>query len=179
MKKWLHKKFMSKIELILLLAIVAVLFMMYGGLTILKIGIRSGVVSGTSMEKTLTEGTRLLFVDYKFKEIKRGDIVSIFVKMNGKNANIIKRVIALPNETIHIQGNRVYINGNLLEEPYAYYIEDSEDNLTLTLKENEYFVMGDNRIISQDSRTLGGIPKDFIVGIVIKIKETKTDFNSD
>jgi signal peptidase I len=151
----------------LILILLAIASSLYGGDTILKIGVSHSVVSGQSMENTLSDGTKLLFINDDFKGIKRGDIVSVLAYEYEKKIHIIKRVIAMPNETIHIKGNKVYINGDLLEEPYAYYSGPSEDVLTITLLEGEYFVMGDNRLHSGDSRVFGPVPKENILEVLL------------
>ena len=118
------------------------------------------------MEKTLTDGTKLLMKMADGITLKRGDIVSFSLNINDKEASVMKRIIALPNETIHINGSEVYINDQLLDEPYAYYSETSELNLTLTINEGGYFVMGDNRNNSMDSRDpqVGSIKRKDLIG---------------
>jgi len=87
---------------------------------------------------------------------------------NGEEIEVVKRVIGLPGETILIKGDKVYINGKLLEEPYALYDHIGDDNIEIQIRENEYFVMGDNRYESGDSREYGPIPKENISYILIK-----------
>ena len=111
------------------------------------------------MEKTFSDGTKILVVNASIGEIKRGDLVSVGVEdpIYGY-CHYAKRIIGLPNETINI-------------EPYAYYREESVDDFTFKLGENQYFIMGDNRSNSYDSRGIGPIDKDDIVSIIWKYKE--------
>jgi len=171
--KSLHEKSIPKPLFILTLFCVSMASLATGGMTTIKIGIQHGIVSGQSMEKTLSNGTKLLLINDDLKGIKRGDIVSILAYINGKRSNIMKRVIALPNDTIEIIGTNVYVNGNLIDEPYAYYSGSSKDSLSLTLHEDEYFVMGDNRLESQDSRHFGPVPKENILQVLLKAKNSR------
>lgn len=130
-------------------------------------------VDGNSMYPTLKDGDSLLVekVSYHFSDIKRFDIVVFphFDKDKNKEVYYIKRVIALPGETVLIKDGKIYINGIVLEENYGYYsngqvmngYDASED---IILDENEYFVMGDNRNNSLDSRKIGPVKKDIIIG---------------
>ena len=121
------------------------------------------LVNGSSMDDTLKDG-QLVIVNkyiYRFDDIKRFDIVVVNNKEDGDK--IIKRIIALPNETIEYKNNKLYINNNLITTNIKF--KDTEDFKTET-KDNEYFVMGDNRIVSKDSRMLGPFNKDDIVGRV-------------
>ena len=94
-------------------------------------------------------------------EPKRFDIV--VVKNNDSHDKIIKRVIGLPNETIEYRDNNLYINGELVETNIKF--KDTDDFIATT-QDNEYFVMGDNRPVSKDSRMLGNFTKNDIVGRV-------------
>lgn len=127
-------------------------------------------VSGHSMEPTLHDGESLLIekVTYRFKDAERFDII-VFPYRYGNEEYFIKRVIGLPGETVRIdtEGN-IYINDVLLEEHYgAEIIQDPQRALEgVTLGEDEYFVMGDNRNHSMDSRdpSVGNINKKDILG---------------
>ena len=121
------------------------------------------IVDGASMDKTLEDGQLVLinkFV-YRFNDIERFDIVVVSNEQD--NDKIIKRVIGLPNETITYQNNHLLINGELIETDYDF--ADTED-FTKTTGDNEYFVLGDNRKVSKDSRYLGNFGKDKILGKV-------------
>ncbi len=127
-------------------------------------------VSGSSMEHTLQDGDSLLVdkLSYRFKDPERFDIV-IFPYQYGDDQYFIKRVIGLPGETVRIDyyGN-IYINGEVLEEHYGAEIIDDPGRAEqdITLGEGEYFVMGDNRNHSMDSRepSVGNINKKDILG---------------
>ena len=119
------------------------------------------MVSGESMVPTLSGGELMLLKKYD-TDYERFDIV--VVNKNVEGDNLIKRVIGLPNETIKYRNNNLYINGEKLEDVYAY--GDTGNFREITLGEDEYFLMGDNREISLDSRTLGIIKKSEIEGTV-------------
>jgi len=127
------------------------------------------VVSGSSMYPTFENGQYLIVdeISYKFKDPQRGDVV-IFRYPNDIKKFFIKRIIGLPGEKININGSDVTIfnkenkNGLKLDQPYVK--NTSNNDLVLELKENEYYVMGDNRIASSDSRSWGPLEKKLIVG---------------
>ena len=172
MKEYLRKKQLNKALFILIISLFSLASFMLGGITILKLGVYSSVINGSSMEKTFSDGTKILVVNASLGEIKRGDLVSVGVEdpIYGY-CHYAKRIIGLPNETINIKEKNVYIDDNILEEPYAYYREESVDDFTFKLGENQYFIMGDNRSNSYDSRGIGPIDKDDIVSIIWKYKE--------
>lgn len=127
-------------------------------------------VIGDSMNTTLADKDKLIinkFV-YHFTDPKRFDI--IVFKQNGKEHSYynIKRIIGLPGETIFIQDGTIYINDNLLEEDINVELMNNGGlaDETITLENNEYFVLGDNRNNSEDSRfaNIGNVVKEDIVG---------------
>lgn len=119
------------------------------------------IVDGTSMNYTLNEDEVLLLRKFD-RSYEYGDIVVI--KREEENDLIIKRVIALPNDTISCQNSVVYVNGKPLEEDYVKGVTfDFEE---IVVPENHYFVMGDNRMRSDDSRRMGPISKENIIGTV-------------
>jgi signal peptidase I len=120
-------------------------------------------VNGASMDKTLEDGQIVLLnkIDLIINNPKRFQIVVI--KNDTDHDRIIKRIIALPNETIKYSNNKLYINDKVVEEKYEHgYTDDFE----YTTKENEYFVLGDNREVSKDSRYFGAFNKKDIIGSV-------------
>ena len=132
-------------------------------------------VVGSSMEKTLLPDDVLWveMVSHFFRGYQRGDIVILDAsEMHGRTEpenRFVKRVIALPYETITIEGGMVYINGALLNEPYlaegiTTLVAGTSESFSLTLGTDEYFCMGDNRPRSLDSRILGPFTIDRIKG---------------
>lgn len=116
-------------------------------------------VDGTSMNKTLADGDILLL--YKLAKIDRFDIVVLDEEYDDEI--IIKRIIGLPGETVEIKDGDVYINDILMpDDEYAY--GDTSDYDKITLGNDEYFILGDNRLISKDSRYFGAVKKDDIMG---------------
>jgi len=131
-------------------------------------GIRTGVV-GTSMEPVLMNGEEVLIdrVIYQFSSPKRGDII-VFRPNGNLNVHLyVKRVIGLPGETIQIKDGKVYINGSEYTEDVADYTEDpgiiAEE---MVLGPEDYFVLGDNRANSEDSRSanIGNVTRGIIEG---------------
>lgn len=126
------------------------------------------IVSGSSMVPTF-ENSQYLIVDqisYRFEKPHRGEVV-IFRYPNDPSKFFIKRIIGLPGETVNIKGSSVTItqtNGQeiTLDEPYVK--NESENQMKVQVGENEYFVMGDNRAASSDSRYWGNLNESYIVG---------------
>jgi signal peptidase I len=141
------------------------------------------VVSGASMEPTFHTGEYLIVdqLSYELGDPKRGDVI-IFKYPLIPSRFFIKRVIALPGESIKITGNKVEIKevGSdsfvTLEEPYVEFPKESV--VETTLASDEYFVMGDNRLASLDSRSWGPLKESFIVGkaFVRLFPVSKVDF---
>lgn len=140
-------------------------------------GIRTFVVQtffipSASMEPTLKIGDRILVdkLSYRLHGVHRGDIV-VFGKPPGENdptiTDLVKRVIGLPGDTIASQEGKVYIDGKPLTESYLPAGTVTTGITPQTIPPNEYFVMGDNRSDSQDSRYFGPISKSLIVGRVV------------
>ena len=119
------------------------------------------IVSGESMVPTLDGGELMLLKKYD-TNYERFDIV--VVNKNVEGDNLIKRVIGLPGETIKYRNNKLYINDEEIEDIYAY--GETGNFKEITLGSDEYFLMGDNREISLDSRSLGIIKKQEIEGTV-------------
>lgn len=128
------------------------------------------VVKGSSMEPNFYEKDYLIVdeITYRFKEPQRGDIIVFKYKDENKSEYLIKRIVGLPGDTVIIRDGKVFINNNLgelvLEEPYLPIDRETMGNLSEEIKENNYFVLGDNRAVSLDSRYFGQINKDTIVG---------------
>ncbi|HAR84818.1 MAG TPA: signal peptidase I [Clostridium sp.] len=120
-------------------------------------------VEGISMYPTLNEyHDKVILEKYKqfTDDYDRGDIVVVKLE----NRNIIKRVIGLPNESIEIKNSDVYINGELFEEPYLDDSVKTYPDMTIKIPSDSIFVMGDNREYSLDSRSIGAIKIDDIMG---------------
>ena len=126
-------------------------------------------VSGHSMEATLHDGDNLIVdkLSYHFREPKRFEII-VFPYRHKENTYYIKRIIGLPGETVQVKDGYVYINGEKLDENYG--LEVMEDagiaSEPIELGEDEYFVLGDNRNHSSDSRdpSVGILHRDELIG---------------
>lgn len=127
------------------------------------------VVEGESMHPTFESGDYLIIdqLTYRFEEPKRGDVV-VFRYPNDTKIFYIKRIIGLPGETVHIQKGKTSItraDGTELTLDESYVVaEDATYTLDTTLGTDQFFVMGDNRPRSSDSRTWGVLPKEDIMG---------------
>ena len=115
-------------------------------------------VSGVSMDPTLSDGEIMLL--YKLSDIKRNNIVVI--DSGSEDGYLIKRVIALPGETIEYSNDTLYINGKKVSDKYGD--GKTEDFEKIKLNDDEFFVMGDNRVWSKDSRMIGPVKADDIIG---------------
>jgi signal peptidase I len=125
-------------------------------------------IEGNSMERALSDQERVIITKLGVKNnINRYDIVVLY-KPDEPKKSIIKRVIGLPAEIIEIREGDVYINGRRLPEPYLPKEKDimfrSINMKPLLIQEDHYFVIGDNRTVSQDSRIFGPVPQKYIYG---------------
>lgn len=139
---------------------------------LIVIGIRqflytSVTVSGQSMEPTISHDERMIVT--KFQSVQRFDIVIFYAPQ--LNDRFIKRVIGLPGDEIEMKDDQLYINGQLFEEPYVATLkakrhrgERLTENFKITVPENAYFVLGDNRKNSRDSRQMGTIDQKYVIG---------------
>jgi len=123
-------------------------------------------VEGTSMLPQLEDQDRL-FIDkiaYKVGEIRHGDVV-VFEYPRDHSKSYIKRIIAMPGDSLRIDHGRVYVNGKRLPESYVpTRFEDDRSESEMVLPPNEYWVMGDHRSISSDSRDFGPVDRRLIYG---------------
>ncbi|MBV8162309.1 MAG: signal peptidase I [Acidimicrobiia bacterium] len=126
-------------------------------------------IPSDSMNPTLVQRDRVLVnkLSYHFHDVHRGDIV-VFSRPPGENdpqiKDLIKRVIGLPGDTIEGRDGQILINGRVLHEPYTATNSPMSDFSPRTVPAGHYFVMGDNRGNSKDSRVFGPISKSLIVG---------------
>jgi signal peptidase I len=146
-----------------------------------------------SMENNLLIGDHLLVNKFVFgpaaaperavlpmRDIRRGDVV-VFKYPDEPERDFIKRVIGLPGETLELRNKRVYVDGEPLDEPYVHFLDPSHFAQEVTsfdvrerygpvrVPDTQYFVMGDNRDNSQDSRYWGFLPRDYIKGRALMI----------
>ena len=136
---------------------------------VFSVGMRTSVI-GDSMEPILSNGQEILMnrVIYRLSSPNRGDVVVFLPNGNQNSHYYVKRVVGLPGETIQIQEGNVYINGVLLEEDeeFSKMIDAGIAQNELELATDEFFVLGDNRNSSEDSRSgnIGAVKKDTIIG---------------
>lgn len=158
---WLSiKEFIMDLIKLLVVVVVILFFMIY----IVSVT----QVVGNSMYSTLKDGDVLILnkFKYRFFDIKRGDIISL---ENDDTKYLIKRVIGLPGDSISIKDNTLYINGevyieNYLEEGLVYDDFELSSLGYQVIPDDMYFVLGDNRADSVDSREIGLVSKDDIIG---------------
>lgn len=122
-----------------------------------------GNVEGSSMEPTLYDGDKVII--NRLVEPEVGDIIVFELE----DRSLIKRVIGVPGDKVIIKDSKVYVNGDLIEEPYIKDVEfDSGQYSDTILDEGVYYVMGDNRNDSFDSRYFGTVSEEQIVGVTNK-----------
>ncbi len=121
-------------------------------------------VVGQAMAPNLNDGDKV-FMSKRIDELKRGDIV-VLLYPRDQSKSYIKRIIGLPGETIEINNGKVSINGKLLDEPYLDPKLAAHDTMVLSVvvPADQYFVLGDNRDNSSDSRYWGTVPRNLIYG---------------
>ncbi len=160
--KELMKSILSFLKEIIIAVIIAFLIMQV---------IKPTIVKEASMQPTLYENNYLILnkLAYKVGEPERGDIIVFHTNLtqeNGQEKLLIKRVIGLPGETITIEGGKVYVNDKELEEDYIKDGYTDGTILNLKVPEGEMFVMGDNRVVSIDSRVsqVGTVKIDEVLG---------------
>ncbi|HTD85016.1 MAG TPA: signal peptidase I [Candidatus Binatia bacterium] len=130
------------------------------------------VVQGRSMMPTLEDGDRCLLnrLSYLYTTPKRGDLVVL--RDRGESDLAVKRIVALPGENVRVTHGIILVNGHRLPEPYlesgTMTILPSGGDETYQLRDTEYFVLGDNRAESEDSRYYGPIARNKLVGTLIK-----------
>ena len=123
-------------------------------------------VEGTSMNPLLSDQERI-FINkfiYRFEPIGRGDVVVFWYPLD-RSKSFIKRVVGLPGETVEIRAGNVYVNGRELPDQYvpSGYL-DGSNYPARRIPQGEYFVMGDHRDSSNDSRVFGSVPRSYIYG---------------
>ena len=133
--------------------------------------VKPTIVKESSMAPTLYENNYLLLARqiYRFEKPQRGDIIvfhSDLVTAGGKEKLLIKRIIGLPGDVITIANGNVYLNGNKLTEPYIKDGTTDGEIIDFEVPEGELFVMGDNRLVSVDSRSaaVGTVKLDRVLG---------------
>lgn len=152
------------LTVITVLLTVLALFLASGIFTVFSMGLTVCTVQGTSMEPTVTNGSVVLLNPQK--EVERFDI-AVFEEDGNY---IIKRVVGLPGDTITVLDGHLFVNGELYNEPYVdldYSQEFSQESFKVEVPERSYYVLGDNRDGSFDSRETGTIPEGDLTGVAI------------
>lgn len=164
-KKKINRDLLREIAVYLFCILVAIFL---AGVLVFCVGIKTSVI-GNSMEPTLNNGQEILInrVVYTITSPKRGDVV-VFLPNGNTNAHYyVKRVVGLPGETIQIIGGKIYIDGQMFaDDRYDKIADPGIAENPILLRDDEYFVIGDNINSSEDSRSanIGPVHKDDIFG---------------
>ena len=152
----------SKIVILALLIVIPIRYFLF----------QPFLVKGQSMEPNFESGDYLIIneVSYQFKDPQRGEVI-VFKYPGNPSQRYIKRIIGLPEEIVEIKDGKITISKNrqsliLDESKYLPQFFETSGNLRIALKKNEYFVLGDNRTVSSDSRRWGSLPRENIIGRV-------------
>ncbi len=165
-KKKLNTKLIKDIAETLVGSIV-VIFLAF--VIVFSVGMRTSVI-GDSMEPSLYNAQEILMnrIIYKISTPKRGDVIVFLPNGNQNSHYYVKRVVGLPGETVQIRNGSVYIDGALLEEDESLdkMIDAGIAQNGIVLASDEFFVLGDNRNSSEDSRSgnIGAVKRDTIIG---------------
>ena len=159
-------KYAKKIGLLIFEVVKVVLISLAIILPVRMFLIQPFYVEGASMEPNFYDKEYLIIneITYRFNEPQRGEVI-VFKYPKNPRQYYIKRIIGLPGETIEIRDGQVYINNEILEEEYIKLLS-SDNRKTVVLGDNEYFVLGDNRKNSSDSRLFGPLKEKYIIGKV-------------
>lgn len=123
------------------------------------------IVDGLSMEPTIHDRELVFLERYSSKESpKRGEVVAVQYPGDPENKKYIKRVVGLPGDKVEVRNGKVYLNGNVYDESYIPFGVTTEPDGFWELTSLEYFLMGDNRPGSNDSRFFGAVEKRFFMG---------------
>jgi signal peptidase I len=155
--------------------IVVILLAVSVALLVRHFVVQSYSIPSASMHPTLKVSDRLLVtkVNYQWADIKRGDVI-VFKKPDSMKAaegpggidDLVKRVIGLPGDTVEARDGSVFVNGTKLDEPYLPAGTQTTNLRTAVVPVDEYFMMGDNRDVSFDSRFWGAIKRADVIGKV-------------
>ena len=175
-KSWQENVVLYLHDVVYMLTVILVLFLLV---------FRVIIVSGSSMRTTLVDGDYLLLIgNLLYGEPKTGDIVVVSKQSFDNGKPIVKRVIATEGQTVDIdfESGTVYVDGEVLDEPYANTPTNLPEGVTFPLKieENCYFVMGDNRNASRDSRSpeIGQVDRREILGRAFLLMFPGTDLDT-
>jgi signal peptidase I len=150
-------------ELIETIALTLIIFL------VIRFAAQSFRVDGASMEPGL-HTDEFVIVDkmsYLFQSPQRGDVIVFHYPVDTRK-DFIKRIIGLPGDTIHVTSNSVIVDGQILHEPYISHPSNFENN-TWKLGRDQFFVMGDNRENSLDSRSWGLLDRSYIIGKAVAV----------
>lgn len=127
-----------------------------------SVSVKPVLVEGTAMTPAFQDGDKIL-MDESLGELKRGDVVMHLYPKN-LSKSYLKRIVGLPGETIEIRNGKVYVNGQILDEPYVLESNNTKQQTFApeVIAGNNYYVLGDNRDNSSDSRYWGTVSKDLI-----------------
>lgn len=150
-------------EIIETLALTLIIFL------VIHFTVQNYMVEGTSMQPSLNNNQFVLVnkLAYLFHAPERGDVI-VFHWPRDTTKDLIKRVIGLPGDTIVITRETVQVNGVVLKEPYIRTTVNPNGQ-RLVVPPNDYFVLGDNRPVSDDSRDWGYVPKSYIIGKAVLV----------
>jgi signal peptidase I len=155
-----HRNFRLLLEILETAVLTLLLFM------VVRLTVQNFKVDGPSMMPTLQNSEYILVdkAEYYLHAPRRGDVI-VFVAPPDTSTDYVKRIIGLPGDSIRVMQNGVvYVNGVRINEPYVNDLDNPYGQVTYTLKTNQYFVLGDNRGDSSDSRAWGPVPRSYIIG---------------
>jgi len=158
-KKYLFGEVLESVAIAVVLAVIIRVFLF-----------QPFFIPSGSMEPTLIEGDRIIVskIHYRLGNPKRGEIIVFKYPVDPKK-DFIKRVIGLPGETLEIRDSKLYINGEFVEQPFLPPGLSYGSYGPVTIPEGQYFMMGDNRNNSEDSRFWGMLPQENIIGKTLLI----------